>query len=357
MCAWSTSERLPPRRSVGSTTIGDECGSPRWRALEDVGDHWRVSTEPRIFWIRLWQCGRARGEPSSARAEERRHRDKGPLAPSEPLTRSVHSCRSAFLVASDQGAAFGNPPSDSASPAAVTRARSRSAVWLARRPVKAEAAGSNLVGTASRPLAPGLVAVRGRAGPVLVRLRAKLMAWRTNGVHSQPTSSRGPVRPGRDGLFRALALLEFLADIGGRSTTCWESRNCRCSRRFRCGRIGRGLRSKRPRRAGAGRGSSGASGAPRALSIRARRSRCTSLDLEMFETLGLAVGFFGEDVIVQFVRVLAAAAERVADAAVSAFVVNVGPVKLQADPSGLELAGRMPRRRPCWTPLCKRSTC
>jgi hypothetical protein len=37
--------------------------------------------------------------------------------------------------------------------------------------------------------------------------------------------------------------------------------------------------------------------------------------------------------------VLGAASQRAADAAVSAFVVNVGPARLEADPSGLELAG------------------
>jgi adenylate cyclase len=41
---------------------------------------------------------------------------------------------------------------------------------------------------------------------------------------------------------------------------------------------------------------------------------------------------------VQFVRVLGTATQQVADAAVSAFVVNVGPSKVRADPSGLELA-------------------
>ncbi len=42
--------------------------------------------------------------------------------------------------------------------------------------------------------------------------------------------------------------------------------------------------------------------------------------------------------MLQFARVLGAAVQRVADAAVSMFVVNIGPARMQADPSGLELA-------------------
>ncbi len=64
----------------------------------------------------------------------------------------------------------------------------------------------------------------------------------------------------------------------------------------------------------------------------------TTEDVEMYETLRLAIEFIGEDAAVQFMRVLGAAVERVADAATSMFVVNVGPARLQADPSGLELA-------------------
>jgi adenylate cyclase len=64
----------------------------------------------------------------------------------------------------------------------------------------------------------------------------------------------------------------------------------------------------------------------------------TSDDIEVYKMLHLGIEFLGEDVILQFVRVLGAAVERVADAGVSAFVVNVGPARMEADPSGLELA-------------------
>ena len=140
-----------------------------------------------------------------------------------------------------------------------------------------------------------------------------------------------------------LALLEFLADIGATIDDMLAEPELPvlASTHLRCGRIASASRLKRRRVARGSRsaGRQAQSGAPRASSIRSPTARvCTSLDVEMLQSVGLAVGFFGEDVIVQFVRVLAAAAERVADAAVSAFVVNVGPVKLQEDPSGLELA-------------------
>jgi adenylate cyclase len=64
----------------------------------------------------------------------------------------------------------------------------------------------------------------------------------------------------------------------------------------------------------------------------------TAADVELYKMLNLVIDFVGEDAMVQFVRVLGAAADRVADAAVSLFVVNVGPARMQADPSGLELA-------------------
>jgi len=63
-----------------------------------------------------------------------------------------------------------------------------------------------------------------------------------------------------------------------------------------------------------------------------------ALDVEMLGSVGTAFAFFGEEAMVSFVRVLGAAALRVADAAVSTFVVNVGQESMQVDPSGLELA-------------------
>jgi class 3 adenylate cyclase len=63
---------------------------------------------------------------------------------------------------------------------------------------------------------------------------------------------------------------------------------------------------------------------------------------ESFATLGsslaAAEAVFGTDVVLQLVRVMGAAMARVADAIVSAFLVNVGPGALREDPVGLGLA-------------------
>jgi adenylate cyclase len=64
----------------------------------------------------------------------------------------------------------------------------------------------------------------------------------------------------------------------------------------------------------------------------------TTRDVEMFSVLGVGIELLGEEVMVQFMRVLGAAAQRVAEAAVSAFVVNVVPASIAEDPSGLALA-------------------
>jgi class 3 adenylate cyclase len=61
-------------------------------------------------------------------------------------------------------------------------------------------------------------------------------------------------------------------------------------------------------------------------------------DAEILTMLRAAIEFFGEDVTIQLVRVLGAAAARVADASVSAFVANVVPYAVEHDRSGLELA-------------------
>ena len=64
----------------------------------------------------------------------------------------------------------------------------------------------------------------------------------------------------------------------------------------------------------------------------------TEQDIELFRQLSTATALLGEDVAVHFVRVVGAAASRVADAAITAFVVNVGPSVLERDPSAVALA-------------------
>jgi len=61
-------------------------------------------------------------------------------------------------------------------------------------------------------------------------------------------------------------------------------------------------------------------------------------DVEILTIMRASVEFLGEEVTLQMIRVLGAAAARVADASVSAFVVNILPQALEQDPSGLELA-------------------
>jgi adenylate cyclase len=58
----------------------------------------------------------------------------------------------------------------------------------------------------------------------------------------------------------------------------------------------------------------------------------------MLEMLSAGIELLGEEVSLQFLRVLGAAAARVADASVSAFMVNIAPPAIDADPSGLALA-------------------
>jgi class 3 adenylate cyclase len=61
-------------------------------------------------------------------------------------------------------------------------------------------------------------------------------------------------------------------------------------------------------------------------------------DVEILTGMRAGIEFFGEDVTIQLIRVLGAAAARVADASVTAFVVNVVPQAIEGDASGLELA-------------------
>ena len=61
-------------------------------------------------------------------------------------------------------------------------------------------------------------------------------------------------------------------------------------------------------------------------------------DVATFEVLKVSFDYFGEDVIVQLLRVLGASAARIAEASISAFFVNVVPPAVESDPSGLALA-------------------
>ena len=61
-------------------------------------------------------------------------------------------------------------------------------------------------------------------------------------------------------------------------------------------------------------------------------------DVELIEIFRAGSEFLGEEVTLQMLRVIGAAAARVADASVSAFMVNIAPQALVQDPSGLALA-------------------
>jgi len=61
-------------------------------------------------------------------------------------------------------------------------------------------------------------------------------------------------------------------------------------------------------------------------------------DVATFAVLKASFEYFGEDVIVQLLRVLGASAARIAEASISAFFVNVVPPAVESDPSGLALA-------------------
>ena len=61
-------------------------------------------------------------------------------------------------------------------------------------------------------------------------------------------------------------------------------------------------------------------------------------DVEILTLLRGGIEFLGEEVTIQMMRVLGAAAARVADASATAFFVNIMPQAIEHDPSGLELA-------------------
>jgi len=65
---------------------------------------------------------------------------------------------------------------------------------------------------------------------------------------------------------------------------------------------------------------------------------CTEADVEVLRTFLAGQELFGETVTLQMARVVGSAVARVADATVSAFVVNVGAPSLAEDPAGLALA-------------------
>src|ERR1700688_4825570 len=60
--------------------------------------------------------------------------------------------------------------------------------------------------------------------------------------------------------------------------------------------------------------------------------------VELAAGMSAVAVMFGEDACYQLLRVLGSAMDRVADAVVSAFLVNVGPAAQREDPAGLGLA-------------------
>lgn len=64
----------------------------------------------------------------------------------------------------------------------------------------------------------------------------------------------------------------------------------------------------------------------------------TEEDVEALRVFNAAVEWLGEETVIQVVRVMGSSMARVADAAISAFLVNVGGPALVEDPGGLALA-------------------
>ncbi|HEY7440037.1 MAG TPA: adenylate cyclase regulatory domain-containing protein, partial [Acidimicrobiia bacterium] len=65
---------------------------------------------------------------------------------------------------------------------------------------------------------------------------------------------------------------------------------------------------------------------------------CTQEDVESLRLFRGAKELFGDDIVRQLARVIGTSMARVADAMVSAFLVNIGKPALAQDPSGLTLA-------------------
>ena len=63
----------------------------------------------------------------------------------------------------------------------------------------------------------------------------------------------------------------------------------------------------------------------------------TDADAAVFQVFAAAMSIFGQDSTLQLTRVIGAAMAKVADAIVSSFIANVGPVAMADDPSGLAL--------------------
>jgi adenylate cyclase len=64
----------------------------------------------------------------------------------------------------------------------------------------------------------------------------------------------------------------------------------------------------------------------------------TRPDIEVLAITSAGVEYLGDDMTIQLIRVLGSTAARVAEASVSAFMVNVAPQAYEQDQSGLELA-------------------
>jgi class 3 adenylate cyclase len=65
---------------------------------------------------------------------------------------------------------------------------------------------------------------------------------------------------------------------------------------------------------------------------------CNDEDVETFIAFQAGAALLGEDVVLQVLSVIGSSLARIADATVSAFIVNVGAAKLADDPGGLSLA-------------------
>jgi len=89
-------------------------------------------------------------------------------------------------------------------------------------------------------------------------------------------------------------------------------------------------------------------GVPLELVVRVRRAAgfpdsdpdarvASHADVALQQGFAASVELFGEDMTFQLTRVIGSATARIADALVSAFVVNIGPTAMAEDPSGLKL--------------------
>ena len=70
--------------------------------------------------------------------------------------------------------------------------------------------------------------------------------------------------------------------------------------------------------------------------------------IEVAESLAAAEALFGEEVVFQLLRVMGSAMARVADAMVSAFLVNIEPATRGEDPVVSRSLAPTARRRRCF---------